>query len=123
MAAKTVNLFIYLGRRDKSGIRIIAKVTGKSQLPVRLTDASLLSLQLPASWHTEISQIIYDNRMQWEPWVESVDSFEDWRASLKKRGFSNIPISSQPEFTQSTIQSVQINVNYLPTQKKMIRKN
>lgn len=123
MARETVNLFIYLGRRDKTGIRIIAKVVGREQSSVRLTDEGLLSLQLPSSWYTEISQIIYDDRMQWEPWIESVSDFETWRASLKKRGYSNIPVSSQPEFTQSKVQSVQVNVTYLPAKKKMLRKN
>lgn len=122
MATETTNLYLYLARRDNAGIRIIAKLTGREQLPVRLDDAGLLSLQLPTTWHTQFSQIIYDNRMMWEPWIQSVTSFNDFRAALKKRGYTNIPISSQPEFTASTVKSTAVNVSYLPNQKTMIRK-
>lgn len=122
MATETFNLYLYLARRDKTGIRIIAKLTGREQLPVRLDDAGLLSLQLPPAWHTEFSQLIYDNRMLWEPWIQSVSDFESFRAGLKKRGYKNIPVSSQPEFTASTVQSTTVNVAYLPNQKTMIRK-
>lgn len=123
MSKETVNLFIYLARRDKTGIRIIARVIGRELSSVRLTEESLLSLQLPSSWYTEISQIVYNDRMQWEPWIESISDFATWRTSLKKRGYSNIPVSSQPEFTQSKVESIQVNVAYLPIKKKMLRKN
>lgn len=123
MATETSNLYLYLARRDKTGIRIVAKLIGLKQSPVRLDSAGLLSLQLPPTWYNQFNQTIYDNRMLWEPWIQSVDTFENFRAELKKRGYSNIPTSSQPEFTMSTIQSMTANVSYLPNQKTMIRKN
>ena len=116
------NLYLYLARRDKKGIRIIARLTGQKQSSVRLDDASLLSLQLPSIWHTQFSQIIHDNRMMWEPWIQSVSSFDDFRKTLKKRGYTNIPLSNQPEFTASTVKTTIVNVAYLPNQKTMIRK-
>jgi len=57
------DLYLYLARRDKSGIRIL---------------------------DGQITQIIYDARMLWEPWVESANTFEELRASLKIRGYTNI---------------------------------
>lgn len=123
MATKTVNLYLYLARRDKSDIRLIAKLVGREQLPIRLDDAGLLSLQLPPTWYTQFSQTIYDNRMLWEPWIQSIDTFENFRAALKKRGYKNIPVSSQPEFTASTVQTTTVNVASLPSRKTMIRKS
>jgi len=116
-------LYLYLARRDKSDIRIIAKLTGQKQLAVRLNDDGLSSLKLPHDWFTKISQIIYDDRMLWEPWIQSADNFENFRESLKKRGYKNVPISGQPEFTASTIQKTTVNVSGLPGKKIMIRKS
>ena len=32
---------------------------------------------LPDDWTTKIKQITYDNRMLWELWIESFDSYND----------------------------------------------
>lgn len=123
MAEKTTNLYLYLARRDKKGIRIVAKFTGRMLLPTRLDTSGLKSLQLPEAWYTQINQIIYDNRMLWEPWIQSWDdTFEQLRVSLKKRGYTNIPISPQPEFTSSTVTNQKVNISYLPQRKTMLRK-
>jgi hypothetical protein len=39
----------------------------------------------------EIDQIIYDNRMLWETWVQSAANFNALKANLVKRGYSNLP--------------------------------
>lgn len=121
--AETTNLYLYLGRRDKKGIRIIAKLTGRTLLPTRIDDAGLLSLALPEAWYNQIHQIIYDNRMLWEPWLQSWSgTFEELRTSLKARGYTNIPVSAQPEFTASTITNQYVNISYLPQRKTMLRR-
>lgn len=118
--AKITDLWLYLGRRDKRGVRIIAKLRGREQLPVRVEDVSVL--QLPPVWQTEIAQIVYDSRMEWEPWVESASTFDELRSSLKLRGYTKIPVTSQPEFTSATVSTPQINNSYLPEKKTMVRK-
>lgn len=120
MTIKTTDLYLYLGKRNKGGIRILAKFQGRPQLAVRIED--LGPLQLPIGWEGQLEQIIFDSRMLWEPWIESVSSFDDFRASLKVRGYSNIPVSAQPEFVPATVQIPIVNVSHLPYKKTMLRK-
>ena len=123
MSNKNFTLYLYLARRDKSAIRIIAKLKGQEQIPIRIKIEDLVTFQLPVVWYNTISKIIYDNRMLWEPFIQSVDKFEDFRSQLKIRGYSNIPLSAQPEFTLSTIQNQVVNLSNLPKLTTMIRKN
>ena len=123
MATKITDLYLYLARRDKAGIRILARLKSTNRLPTILDEAGLISLQLPSSWYKEISQTIYESRMLWEPWIQSVTTFEEFRNSLKKRGYTNIPVSSQPEFIVSTVETQIVNVSRLPQNKTMLRKN
>jgi len=123
MKKNNSDLYIYLARRDKSGVRIIAKLKGKEQLPTRISIEDLANFQLPVAWYNTISQILYDNRMLWEPFIQSVDTFDNFRNNMKTRGYSNIPLSSQPEFTVSTIQNQHVNLSSLPKFTTMIRKN
>ena len=113
-------IYIYLAKRDKTGIRLISKFIGSSQLPVRIEDINYLNLSQNLS--LQIQQLSYDNRMNWELWIESIDSFNDFRNSLKSRGYQNIPINPQPEISSSLKENQYLNLNRLPKLKKMIRK-
>ena len=117
---KTIDLYLYLGRRDKGGVRILSKFQGRSQMAVRIED--LGPLHLPDGWEGQLEQMIFDSRMLWEPWIESADSFDNLRSSLKIRGYTNIPVSSQPEFLSSATQMSTINVSHLPRKITMLRK-
>jgi hypothetical protein len=120
MAIKSTDLYFYLGRRDKGGIRILAKFQGRPQIAVRVDDIG--PLQLPVGWETQLEQIVFDSRMLWEPWIESADTFDDFRASLKIRGYSNVPVSAQPEFIPATIKIPTVNMSHLPRKTTMLRK-
>jgi hypothetical protein len=119
MAQKLSDLYLYLGKRDKAGVRFIAKFQGREQLPTRLDDIN--SLQLPTGWAGQIDQIIFDARMNWEPWIESSDSFEELRSALKVRGYTNVPVNSQSEFTPANVQIPVVNTSYLPKKTTMLR--
>lgn len=121
MANNLVPLYIYLARRDKSAVRILAKVTGKPILATRINEVSLL--RLPTDWTTGLNQLIYDNRMLWEPFIEYAETYDDLTMNLLKRGYSNIPISPQPELSSSNLGSPTINSSSLPDKKTMLRKN
>lgn len=120
MAIKLSDLYLYLTRRDKSGVRILAKFKGRPQLATRIDD--LEPLQLPTGWQSQLSQIIYDSRMLWEPWIESADSYDELKSDLKIRNYINIPVNAQPEFVSSVTQTPIINVSYLPRKTTMMRK-
>jgi hypothetical protein len=114
------DLYLYLTRRDKFSVRILAKFQGSPQLPVRISDLSLL--QLPKEWEEQLNQIIYESRMLWEPWIESEDSFQNLRTKLKNRGYANIPISAQPEFTLAASRNPVVNTLSLEKKTIMIQK-
>lgn len=121
MPQKTTDLYLYLAKRDKSGIRILAKFKSNKQLASRLND--LADLPLPNGWNEQINQIIFDSRMLWEPWIESADSFEELRLNLKIRKYSNIPTRSQLEFTPANVQVPVINLSKIPSRTTMLKKN
>lgn len=121
MATNQVNLYIYLAKRDKSGMRLLARVLGKPILATRINDVGLL--RLPTEWTTGLNQLIYDNRMDWEPFIEHANTYEELTLALLKRGYSNVPISPQPELSSSNLGAPTINSSSLPDKKVMLRKN
>jgi len=121
MKKKTSTVYLYLTRRDKAGVRIITALGGHEQSPVRLKDLNVL--QLPAGLHGQIARIIQEDRMMWEPWVESADTYEALKTSLKRRGYSNLPVSSQPELLSGLFsQSPKAAQNNLPKVETMVRR-
>ncbi len=121
MAQKLSDIYLYLTRRDKTGVRFVAKFLGQELLPTRLDDVE--SLNLPVNWTNQIKQIIYDSRMLWEPWIESSDSFDDLKNLLKVRGYTNVPINAQPEFSASLKDKQSVNLSNFPKKKTMLRKS
>ena len=87
-------LYLYLLRRDKKGMKVLSIFRYKQCPPTRITDLS--SLKLPQGLRSSIQKTVYDNRMLWEPWLESAESYQHLRESLKKRGIRNIPLPSTP---------------------------
>jgi hypothetical protein len=115
---KTIDLYFYLARRDKQGIRILAKFLSRPQNLTRITDNNINNLFIPINYINSIKQKIYDSRMMWEPWVETYDTFENFKSALQKRGFSNVPIVLSPEIlTESFVLN-----NRLENQVSMLRK-
>lgn len=118
---KAIKLWLYLARRDLKGIRILTIFLGKTQPPVRVTDLSIL--QMPITWQNTIEKIIFDNRMMWEPWIESAETYDELRSKLKKRGYTEVPISGKLEFSKTDEPSPPtINNSVLPLVKSMTRK-
>lgn len=115
------NLWLYLARRDTKGIRVLTVFQGREQPAIRITDLSIL--QLPSSWEAEIGQIVEDNRLLWELFIESAKDYETLRQNLKKRGYTSLPLNNQPEFTRNDlIITPEINVARLPKQYSMLRR-
>jgi hypothetical protein len=119
MANKNTDVYIYLAKRDKSSVKILFICRGLPIIASRLEDVDALSL--PAEISGELKQKIYDDRIYWEPWIQSADTFADFRAALKVRSYNNIPLSSQPEIYSVTAQS-NANTKSLPQKTTMIRK-
>lgn len=114
-------IFIYLAKRDKSGMKIITTTAGKC-LPTRLTD--IQSLQLAPDAEVELARIAYENRMQWEVWMESAKSFDDLIESLIKRGYKNLPLAPGQMITESLkkLKLSQDRINMQNGQKTMMKR-
>lgn len=113
---KPTRLFLYLARRDGRGIRILTVMSGREQPPTRLND--IKTLQLPSQLQAELERIIADDRMMWEPWIESAESYDALRANLKKRGYTNTPVNGQPELIGKPTAST----TALPKKRTMLRR-
>jgi hypothetical protein len=50
-----------------------------------------------------LTEIVYESRLEWEPWIESADSFDNIKDKIKKRGYTNLPISFIPEVRSNNI--------------------
>jgi hypothetical protein len=120
MAEPIYDLYLYLARRDKSAIRILTIFRSKKQSPNRLD--SLAPLNLPNNLMLQLEKIIYTDRLLWEPWIETFENFDDFRKTLRKRGYLNIPISNRPEYPSPLGSKSVINTSNLPQKKIMISK-
>lgn len=102
MPTKQVKVWIYLTKRDKNGVRFLSQFRGKEEIAVvRVKDLTLFNL--PDQYTQKLSEIIYESRMLWEPWIESAESFDEIKEKIKKRGYKNLPISFSPEFGSNNI--------------------
>lgn len=114
------DLYLYLARLDKTDVRILLKLRSPSILPSRYDN--LNALGVPEPYLSAIQQVIVDNRLLWEPWVETADSYNELKVSLKNRGYNNLPTSGKPEFIITDVATSSVNPNNLPQKKIMIRK-
>lgn len=105
---KRNELFVYLARLDKKGIKILANFAYPQKVhPTRINDVKdlVLNKSLPQSIFKEV----YENRMNYELYVESATSFSELKTSLTKRGYANLP---NQQFAGRT-ESIQINERVL----------
>ena len=87
-------IYLYLGRRDKKGLKLVSVLEGPATAPVRLRDVKLLNL--PGNMEQEVARIVHDNRMYWEPWLESADCYESLKKAVRSRGYTQVPAHSNP---------------------------
>lgn len=85
---------MYLASRSKQGVKLVTVLQSTEIVNTNLTDLS--SLKLPQIWERKINQIIQENKMLYEPRLETAKDFEEIRTRLKNRGFTNVPMGAQP---------------------------
>lgn len=87
----------------------------------KLTDVS--QLKLPQTWERQIQQIIYDNKMLYEPWIETAKDYNELRKRLVGRGYSELPMGANPLLRMDAYgKSPKANTTSCQIQKSMIRK-
>jgi len=87
-------IYLYLGRRDKKGIKVLSTFPGVTLAPARITDVK--NLHLPPALESAVSKTAYENRFLWEVWIESAASFNALKEGLSKRGYRNLPLQADP---------------------------
>ena len=113
-------IFIYLARRDKKGIKILTSFNhSNSYPPTKIND--LKQLNLPENIYKSLYKEFSENKMLYELWMQSSDSFESLKKSLTKRGYSNLPLHKSILYTTRTSKEEK-NIN-LKSTKTMLRKN
>ena len=86
-----MNAYIYLLRRDKKGLMLVATMPFDREIPAT-------RIVSPNNFPPEILSIIEENKMMWEPWIESSDSYKNLKSSLLRKGYSKLPITAMPKF-------------------------
>jgi hypothetical protein len=113
------SLYLYLARRDKKGIRVLAILNGKHGSATRVTNLKLL--QLPNDLERDLEEDIQANRMLWEPWIEPASSYNDLKKRLASRGYTEFPTHHKATFSRHG--SPKANTTSLPKKFIMIQKS
>lgn len=53
-------------------------------------------LNLPDIYTGNLQKTVHENRLLWEVWIESAESFSEFHDNLYKRGYFNIPYRCSP---------------------------
>ena len=117
-----MKVFLYLAKRDKTGVKVLAHLRSNKRLFGRVTN--LKDLNLPQAWESRVEGIIHENRMLWEPWVETAESYQALKKAMLSRGYTALPSHSMPVIRGiNASDEVQPNNtdNFQPS-KTMIRK-
>jgi hypothetical protein len=113
---------IYIARRDKTGVKLLTQLRGKKILASHLENVD--DLRLPSDYKNFIKKSIYENRLLFEPWIESANDYLALRSQLKLRGYSNIPLSNIQEYGSITSAiSPEIYTKNINQIKVMVRKS
>ncbi|MBM3206898.1 MAG: hypothetical protein FJZ43_04740 [Candidatus Staskawiczbacteria bacterium] len=89
--------------------------------PTRIKN--IADLSIPTENIQKLDEIIFQSRLEWEPWIESANSFDVIKNKIKKRGYSNIPISFIPETGSNNINlTPEIHTSNLIQTKTMVRR-
>lgn len=91
------NLYIYLTRRDKQAVKVIT-ILGLNQAIPATRISNISSLGLSRELEAKISKIIYEDRMLWEPWMETSSSYIELKQVLEARGYRGVPANPSAVF-------------------------
>lgn len=89
---KKSEIYIYLGKRDKSGVKLLGSFPYDSKVyPTKINEEKLASLNINPKTTSEILKSLRENKMNYELFLETAESLEDLKKSLRKRGYAGIP--------------------------------
>lgn len=116
-----LRLYLYLASRSKNGIKLVTVLQSETSVNTDVTD--LKSLSLPDVWQNKIARIIYDNRMLYQPRMETAKDFNELRTRLKGRGYDNLPMGACPLLHLQAYRKAPIaNIGSCKVVRTMLRK-
>ena len=116
----TETAFLYLQKKNKLGVQLVAKAGTAKLLPTKLNDLSILRFE--ASKQAEIERLVLENKQQWDLWIESASSFSELQTKLQLRGVRSDVLSDKP-LLKSPVNLLNASDSYrFPNQKIMTRR-
>lgn len=110
-------IYIYLAKRDKKGIKVLTGIKSNQKIyPSKIND--LRTLNLKQDVHKKIEKDFLANKMDYQLYVESANSFNDLKSSLRRRGYKNLPMHQITENSSSFIN----NKNLITEKNTMLRR-
>lgn len=92
-------LYIYIANRNKDGIKILTTLASSQKInPTKIIDISKIGLE--AELENNILNYYNNYKMYWDLFIESSDSYKNFKESLKNRGFYNLPLFSSNLFQE-----------------------
>jgi tRNA A37 threonylcarbamoyladenosine dehydratase len=86
-------IYVYLARRDKKGIKVISSFSSKHLCyPTKINIKDLSKTLISSSIQEQIIRDFNKNNLLYEIYIESASSAEEFRKSLISRGYENIPV-------------------------------
>lgn len=93
---KKMKAYLYLAKRNKKGTKLLARLEVPNAIISRIEDIKTLNLH--PNLESKIDEVIKANKIHWELWIETADSYEKLKKELNKRGYSEIAIHPVPMF-------------------------
>ncbi len=78
-----MKVYLYLAKTNKSDIKILNVSFGNSCQPTIITDFS--------KFPENIKNTIFENRIDWDVYLESANNYEELKNKLRSRGYKNVP--------------------------------
>jgi hypothetical protein len=92
-------LFVYLARRDKRAVKLLAIGQGELSAPVHLDEA--MRAGLDPAWREALAPHADPHRMSCELVMESAESFTELTARLRRRGYRVDPFQTPVAWVRS----------------------
>jgi hypothetical protein len=115
-------IYIYLAKRDKKGIKLLANFPHKTKTyPIKVKAERLESFQFSFQIKNLLYSEIEKNKLNYELYLESASSFNELKKSLSKRGYTNLPIQQFNLRLEDENQTINENL-FLNKKSLMIRR-
>ena len=114
MIVKKMKAYLYLAKRNKKGTKLLARLEVPKPLASRVED--IKNIRLHPELESKIDKVVQKNKMHWELWIETAESYQKLKDALIKRGYSEISMHPVPMFNDVLPSST--NTNKIPTPPK-----